>query len=181
MTRKRLARTIEFVDLDEPDVEILPGQPLLVYSAEVETDTEGDVDTLIEDLAAVEADITTLEAKRDYFTLDFHVPGALSANIFYTWQAPFACTFVEISAVASNNSDATLKVGTAADDDFTLVAAAIGDSGTPVVFNTWAAANPTGAVADNAVVVFTLDYDGPAGTAAQNVTVVATMKKTPTT
>lgn len=111
-----------------------------------------------------------------FFTLSFHVAGALSADLNIYWQAPFACAFHHVSAVTTNNSDATLKIGDNADDDKTLVAAAIGDSGDPAEFTTWAAANPTGAVAKGEIVLFTLDYDGAAGTAAVNPTIIATMR-----
>jgi hypothetical protein len=101
--------------------------------------------------------------------------GTLAANKVFYWKAPFRCSLVEVSAVASNSSSATLKIGTPADDDSALVAAAIGASGTPVVFDL-----------DNFVgggysqfeagttLVLTLDYDGASGTAAQNVNIVAT-------
>jgi hypothetical protein len=101
--------------------------------------------------------------------------GTLAANKLFYWAVPFRCSLVEVSAVASNNSDATLKIGTAADDDSALTAAAIGDSGTPVVFDVDDfAGDGYPQFAAGTVVVLTLDFDGAAGTAAQNVNIVVT-------
>ena len=105
----------------------------------------------------------------------FHVPGTLSANITPKFTAPFNYTIIHVSAVASNDSDATLKIGTSADDDIFLAAATIGDSGTPKEFDRddfIGTQYPR--VADGDIVVITLDFDGSAGTAAQNVTIVIT-------
>ena len=44
-------------------------------------------------------------------------------------------SLVHVSAVAFNDSDATLKIGTSTDDDEFLVETAIGDSGTPSEFD----------------------------------------------
>jgi hypothetical protein len=110
-----------------------------------------------------------------YFPLSFHVPGALAANLTIYWKAPFDCVLQHVSAVAGNNSDATLKIGDSGDDDEIMTATAIGDSGTPAEFDVdnWASTNAGGRILKGDVVVFTLDYDGVAGTAAQNVTLVA--------
>jgi hypothetical protein len=105
----------------------------------------------------------------------FHIPGTLSANIVPKFTAPINYTIIHVSAVASNDSDATLKIGTSADDDIFLAAAVIGDSGTPVEFdrdNFIGTQYPR--VADGDIVVITLDFDGSAGTAAQNVTIILT-------
>jgi hypothetical protein len=109
--------------------------------------------------------------------LSFHIPGTLAANLNIRWAAPFAGRIKHVSAVASNDSDATLAVGDSGDDDAILAAAAIGDSGVPAEFDVdnWAATNPTAGFAEGDVLVFTLDFDGSAGTAAQNVTIVATL------
>jgi hypothetical protein len=97
--------------------------------------------------------------------------------VFY-WKAPFRCSLVEVSAVSSNSSSATLKVGTSADDDSALTATAIGASGSPAVFdldNFVGAAYPQ--FEAGTTLVFTLDYDGASGTAAQNVNLVATFSE----
>lgn len=109
--------------------------------------------------------------------LPFHIPGTLSANITITFTAPFDGRFMHISAVASNDSDATMILGKSGDSDFTLASCVIGDSGTPVTKTVanWATTNPNGAFNKDDVLIFTLDYDGSGGTAAQNVTVVLTL------
>lgn len=107
----------------------------------------------------------------------FHFPGTMAANAIMRFTIPFDAQLVHVSAVASNNSDATLKIGDSLDDDKILVAVAIGDSGTPATFTSanWAVTNPNGYYSLGDIAVFTLDYDGAAGTAAQNVTIVATL------
>jgi hypothetical protein len=109
------------------------------------------------------------------FQQSYHIPGTLSADISIKFTVPFDCSLVHVSAVASNDSDATLKLGTSADDDAYLVAATIGDSGTPAEKDR---ADFVGTqyphIADGTIFVATLDHDGSSGTAAQNVTIVLT-------
>jgi hypothetical protein len=108
--------------------------------------------------------------------LCFHVPGTLAANIDIRWTVPHDCRLVHVSAVSSNDSDATLAIGTSADTDEILAAATIGDSQVPVekTVSNWATTNPTGALVKGDVFVVTLDYDGAAGTAADDFTLVLT-------
>lgn len=115
---------------------------------------------------------------RQKFALTWHIPGTLAANIDIRYTAPSNCTLIHVSAVASNDSDATLNIGTSGSLSEFLAASTIGDSATPVEFE-WAdfatytnKAYPR--IEDGDVVVFTLDYDGDGGTAAQDVTIVAT-------
>lgn len=118
----------------------------------------------------------------DHVVHAFHIPGTLSADVNIRFTALFDMTLVHISSVASNNSDATLAVGTSVDTDGFLVAAVIGDSNVPVEK---AKANFDGAllttagseyprISDGTIVVLTLDHDGASGTAAANVTIVLT-------
>ena len=109
--------------------------------------------------------------------ITFHVPGTLTANLSLKWTASFDGRVKEISAVASNDSDATMTFGTSADADYTLAACTIGDSGTPVTktVSNWATTNPTGALSKGEIVVITVDYDGAAGTAADDLTVILTL------
>jgi hypothetical protein len=65
------------------------------------------------------------------FALSYHIPGTLAANVTIYWTAPFDCTLRHVSAVASNDSDATLIIGTSADTNGFLESTTIGDSGTP--------------------------------------------------
>jgi hypothetical protein len=114
------------------------------------------------------------------FTMAFHITGTLSANATFTFTVPSDCQLVHVSAVASNDSDATLIVGTSADDNGYITSFTIGDSGTPVEkealtdFDGALASNQFPHIVDGTIVVATLDYDGSSGTAAQNVTLVLT-------
>lgn len=109
------------------------------------------------------------------FQQSYQLHGTLAANATITFTAPFPMQLVEVSAGASNDSDATLIIGTSADPDAYLESTTIGDSGTPVVKGR---SDFVGGqyphIPDNTVVVITLDFDGASGTAAQNVTIVLT-------
>jgi hypothetical protein len=114
------------------------------------------------------------------FTIPVHLHGTLSANAQGAFRLPCGATLAEVSACASNDSDATLQVGTSADADGVMTAAAIGDSSTPAVFGAddfdgalADGANPLH-LADDTVVTWLLDYDGSSGTAGQNVDILFT-------
>jgi hypothetical protein len=107
----------------------------------------------------------------------FHVPGTLSANLSIKFKVYRDLILQHVSAVASNDSDATLAIAAGSAGTTALLAAAvIGDSGTPVekTVSNWATTNPTGRLADGDIVALTLDYDGAGGTAANDVTIVLT-------
>jgi hypothetical protein len=115
------------------------------------------------------------------FTHMIHVPGSLAANMDVRFTVPSDCTLLHVSAVASNDSDATLALGTSADTDGFLTACVIGDSGTPVekdagdfdgALVTGGASFPR--LSDGDVFVVTDDYDGASGTAADDFTLVLT-------
>jgi hypothetical protein len=112
------------------------------------------------------------------FKQTFHFNGTLAANHVAKWTVDRNCMLTHVSAVASNDSSATLKLGNSTDDDAYLVEGAIGDSGVPVVktkSNFVNSRNPY--IPKDTVFLMTLDYDGSSGTAAQNVTIVLTFKK----
>jgi hypothetical protein len=110
------------------------------------------------------------------FQQTVHVPGTLTANLDIRMKIPFDCRLKHISAVASNDSDATLAVGVSTDTDSILAAAAIGDSQVPVEKSAsdWASTNASGVLSKGDILVLTLDYDGASGTAAADLTVVLT-------
>ncbi|HUV95816.1 MAG TPA: hypothetical protein VMX14_13455 [Anaerolineae bacterium] len=112
------------------------------------------------------------------FTLSFCVPGTLGANVLFYWKAPFDCTILHVSAVASNDSDATIKIGDSADsgnDDY-LAAAVIGDSAVPAEFaRTDFVGDQYPRIHDGDITYVTVDYDGASGTAAADLTVVLTL------
>ena len=115
----------------------------------------------------------------------YHIPGTLAANIAIQFTVEANMTLLHVSAVASNDSDATLEIGTSADQNGFLVAVVIGDSNVPVEFEL---ADFDGALlgdpgneyprlVDGDIFTLDLDYDGSAGTAAANVTIVLTFSE----
>ena len=112
------------------------------------------------------------------FTYIFHIPGTLTANVQPIVSIPFDCSLIHVSAVGSNANDATLKIGSAVDDDAYLSAFAIGDSNNPVVKRRadFVDSQYPHILAGTNLWV-TLDYDGAAGSAAQNVTIGLTFSK----
>lgn len=114
----------------------------------------------------------------DHFTVPFHVPGTLAANITFIFSLPFDCTLEHISTVATNASSATIILGTTADTDAYLTTQNVGDSSVPSEFaraDFVDGENPH--ILDGTIVAVTVDYDGAAGTAAQNLTVVLTFSE----
>lgn len=109
----------------------------------------------------------------NHIVIPVHLHGTLGANASGRFSLPFGALLEAVESVASNDSDATLKVGTTSDDDAYLTAHTIGDSEVPV---TKKAADFVGAQAPyltaGTVLEWTLDFDGSAGTAAQNVTLL---------
>ena len=112
----------------------------------------------------------------------YHIPGTLSANIAIKFTAHTNMSLIHVSAVASNDSDATLAIGNGDDADGYLAACVIGDSGVPVETEL---ADFDGAlltdagkeyprIEDGDVVQIDLDFDGAAGTAAADVSLVLT-------
>lgn len=104
-----------------------------------------------------------------------HVPGTLAANLGINFTAPCDLTLVEVQACGSNANNGQLKAGTSSDDDAYLALFDIGDSGAPVqkklISDFVGGQFPH--ISKGTVVVFTLDYDGSAGTATQNFTLLA--------
>lgn len=109
------------------------------------------------------------------FTISFHIPGTLSANVTPVWTAPFDCQLIHVSATATNNSDATLAIGTTSSASAYLAATAIGDSSDPAEFDrNDFVGQQFPHIAAGTDIMLTLDYDGSSGTAAQNVTIILT-------
>ncbi len=116
-------------------------------------------------------------------TFNWLIQGTLAANETFDLVFPFDVQLLAVYALASNDSDATLMIGTSADTDGYMAAAVIGDSG---AFATFDRDNFTGALSVDAagvgqyphvsagtVVRLTLDYDGAAGTAADDLEMIA--------
>lgn len=118
------------------------------------------------------------------FQQAFHIPGSLSANLNIRSTVPSNCTLVHVSAVASNDSDATLAIGTSADTDGFLAACVIGDSATPVekdvgdfdgaLLTLGASDDEVPRLSDGDILVIVVDFDGASGTAADDLTLILT-------
>ena len=109
------------------------------------------------------------------FTLAFHVPGTLAANLTMAWTAQADCQLIHVSASGSNTNNGILDIGNSSDADIYLDGVDIGDGGTPAEF---VQANFVGSqfphIAKGTVVTLALDYDGAGGTATHDFTVVLT-------
>jgi hypothetical protein len=113
------------------------------------------------------------------FMVPVHLGGTLAADQQGVIKLPCGATLVEISASASNASSAKLKVGTPADDDGIKTLADIGQTNQGTVC---ARGNFDGALVSGQLwhgargdrLTWNLDFDGAAGTAAQNVDILFT-------
>lgn len=94
--------------------------------------------------------------------IPYFIPGTTAANHVMYCELPFQWTLLGVKACAINDSDATLALSGAA----TISAAVIGD-GNPVYIQPTAPAH----IDADELLVLTLDYDGSAGTAAQQVSI----------
>ena len=114
------------------------------------------------------------------FQTAFHVPGTLAANLATVWTAPFACQLVHVSVVGSNANDGLFTCGTVADPNGYVTSISIGDSLAPVEiegitgFDGVLAGSQYPHIADGTVLTAVLDYDGAAGTATDDFTMVLT-------
>ena len=109
------------------------------------------------------------------FQQAYHVPGTLTANILPVFKSPCNCTLLHVSAVASNASSATIKLGTTTSDAAYMVAKDVGDSDAPAEFDRDDfVGTQYPRIADGDIVKVTVDFDGAGGTAAANLTVVLT-------
>ena len=111
------------------------------------------------------------------FTVSVHLHGTLAANAQGGFALPCNATLEEVSAFASNNSDAVLDVGPAANGDGVIDGLTIGDATARLVdssdFNGVEADGYSGVHFNKGdVITWLLDFDGAAGTAAQDVSLV---------
>lgn len=115
------------------------------------------------------------------FTLTWHIPGTLGANLDIRHTLPHGCQLVHVSAVGSNSAAAGLQIGTSADASAYLAKASIGVSGTPVEKSR---ADFSGGqyprITDGTVLAVALDYDyngGGGSSASANVTITLTFEE----
>ncbi len=108
-----------------------------------------------------------------HFTITHHTPGTLAANQSIKFKLPFDAQLISVSAVGSNANDGILDIGNSSDADAYLDGVSIGDSGTPSVFDKddFVGTEHPHIVA-NTIIAVALDYDGAAGTATQDFTIV---------
>ncbi len=109
------------------------------------------------------------------FTLSFHIPGTLAANVAMYYTAQADCQLIHVSANGSNANNGLLDIGPTGDTDGYLDGVSIGDSNTPAEF---VRADFVGGefphIVKGTVVAISLDYDGAGGTATHDFTLVLT-------
>lgn len=98
--------------------------------------------------------------------------GALSANWVFAFELDHAFMPRHVSVVGSNDSDATIKIGTSTDDDALMVAKDFGDSNDPAEYDEDDFADSDYQFSKGDIVLVTIDFDGDGGTAVQDPTVV---------
>ncbi len=114
----------------------------------------------------------------DVFAITYHTAGTLAANHSFKFKLPFDAQLCYVSAVGSNANNGILDIGSSADADLYLDAKDIGDSGTPAEFDKddfVGAEYPH--IAAGTIIAAALDYDGSAGTATADYTLVMLFQK----
>ena len=112
------------------------------------------------------------------FTYSVHLHGTLAANARGEYILPCAAAFVGVSTSNSAATSGTLEVGISADRDGILDAVDVGDSGTATEFDqddfngALATVGNAYHLAKGAIFTWDLDFDGAAGTAAANCSLV---------
>ena len=110
----------------------------------------------------------------DFFTVSYHTAGALAANHTFRFKLPFDATLVFVSASGSNANNGILDVGSSATADLYVSNLDVGDSGTPAVVDadTEFESDVFPHIVAGTIIAAALDYDGAAGTAVQDFTLV---------
>ena len=116
------------------------------------------------------------------FQQAYHVAGSAAANLAITFTAPFDMSLVHVSAVGSNDGDASFTIGDSDDADEYLTTALVGDSATPTEFDHDDFVDTAGdthgryypRIADGTIVKIAVDFDGDGGTAVDDLTLVLT-------
>lgn len=107
-------------------------------------------------------------------SLCFAHAGALGANWVISAELAYAFMPRHISVVTTNDSDATIKVGTTADDNALITAQVFGDSGDPAEYGPSDFADADYQYSKGDVLMITVDYDGASGTPAADPVIVIT-------
>ncbi len=108
------------------------------------------------------------------FPFCVHVTGTLAADVKSIFQAPVSLSLVKVSAASSVACNAKLKIGTLASDAAYMALKDISNSGSPAVFDRDDFVGTQYPHIDAGTnVIFTLDFDGSSGSAAQDYQLVA--------
>jgi hypothetical protein len=112
-----------------------------------------------------------MQGKHVFFSV--HVPGTLTADITPIFKAPFPLQLVAVSACSTVATNATIKIGTMADDDAYMAATAIANSGSAAGFGrTDFVDDQYPHISKDTQVKVTVDFDGSSGSAAANLQVL---------
>jgi hypothetical protein len=108
------------------------------------------------------------------FALPIHVPGTLTADITFRFQAPFDMQLIKVTAGCDDTTSFILDIGTASDTDAHLDAVTVtGAAATTTEYGrTDFVGDQYPNIDDGDEIVATIDYDGGAGGDSANVTVV---------
>ena len=109
----------------------------------------------------------------NHITFCWHVPGTLAANETPVFAFPFDVTLIMVQAVGSNTNNAQIKCGYVGSDAAYLALSDVGDANTPLAYDrdNFVGGECPHIAKDTPIVVY-VDYDGSAGTAVQNLTVL---------
>jgi hypothetical protein len=101
------------------------------------------------------------------------IPGTLTADVTYRFQAPFGMQLFRVVAGCDNSTSFILDIGTASDTDAYLDAVTVtGAASTTTEYEQGDFVDSQyPKIADGDEVVVTVDYDGGAGTDAANVSI----------
>lgn len=119
----------------------------------------------------------------NHFTLAVNYHATMAANARGEYTLPFDASLVHVSFGNSAASDATLDVGTSADRNGIIAAADVGDSGVPAEITpssfdgALATAGDPYHLVKGTIFTWDIDFDGSAGTAAANATLVFTFSE----
>jgi len=111
-------------------------------------------------------------------TYTFYTPGNAAANHVYRFIAPCDLQLIHVSASNSAATDATFTIGNSVTAAAYLAASNVGDSNTPNEFDRDDfVGGEFPHIVKGTVVAIAVDYDGSAGTAASNLTIVLTCQE----
>ena len=108
------------------------------------------------------------------FTLPFAVMGTLAADWAVEWKVPFNVQLIQVAVSTSNTNNGTIKIGNSSDDDAYLTVQDLPDDDQDEYDRDDFVGTQFPHIDDGTVFTITVDFDGAAGTAAADLTVVCT-------